>query len=249
MNTSYQDIIRSFVDKYGLSRGQVIAEIEKTFSSMLSQWHRQNAVAMFSDDQLVGLGYHENIGVVEQTLIELSTMRGWNTIKRILENNLSKAACLQKVAQYKRIEREIRWGKIISQTSDGGFYVEIEIENESPVFAVCPGNHVGIHERDDLMVGQRRAFNLRRVEPVFLKNTPRIKVAVDRVSKILVENLLRSQVEKRDVIIHCLARYVGLKSFVESSAFLPKEVILATSRELNEHIQVKVVKTARGCRN
>jgi hypothetical protein len=249
MNTSYQDIIRSFVDKYGLSRGQVIAEIEKTFSSMLSQWHRQNAVAMFSDDRLVALGYHENIGVVEQTLIELSTMRGWNTIKRILENNLSKAACLQKVAQYKRIEGEMRWGKIISQTSDGCFYVEIEIENESPVIAFCPANHVGVHERDELMVGQRRAFNLRRVEPIFLKNTPRIKVAVDRVSKILVEHLLLSQVEKRDVIIHCLSRYVGLKSFVESSAFLPKKAILAASRELNEHIQVKVIKTARGCRN
>lgn len=248
MNTSYQDIIRSFVDKYGLSRGQVIAEIEKTFSSMLSQWHRKNVVAMFSDDRLMALGYHENIGVVEQTLIELSTMRGWNTIKRILENNLSKAACLQVVARYKRIEREMRWGKIITQKSDGGFYVEIEIENERPVIAVCPGNHVGVHERDELMVGQRRAFHLRRVEPVFLKNTPRIKVSVDRVSKTLVENLLRSQVEKRDVIIHCLTRYVGHKSFVESSAFLPKKVILAVSRELNEHIQVRVVRTARDCR-
>jgi len=249
MNTSYQDIIRSFVDKYGLSRGQVVAEIEKTFSSMLSQWHRQNAVAMFSDDQLVALGYRENLGMVEQTLIELTTMRGWNTIKRILENNMSKAAFLQVVARYKLIEREMRWGKIISQTSDGGFYVEIEIENESPVIAFCPANYVGVHERDELMVGQRRAFHLRRVEPLFLKNTPCIKVDVDRVSKFLVEHLLRSQVEKRGVTIHCLARYVGRKSFVESSAFLPKKVILAASRELNEHIQVKVVRTARDCRN
>ena len=247
MNTTYQDIIRLFVDKYGLSRGQVIAEIEKTFSSMLSQWHRQNVVAMFSNDRLEALGYHETLGVVEQTPIELTTMRGWNTIKRILENNLSKAACLQKVARYKRIEREMRWGKIITKKTDGGFYVEIEIENEKPIFADCPLNYIGVHERNQLKVGQRRAFHLRRVEAVFFKDTPRVKVTVDRVSKTLVKNLIQSQVEKKDINIRCLIRYVGRKSFVESSAFLPKKAILATSRELNEHIQVKVVRTARGC--
>ncbi len=65
METAYQEIIRSFVDKYGLSRGQVIAEIEKTFSSMLSQWHHRDVVALFSDDQLQAVGYHERFGLME----------------------------------------------------------------------------------------------------------------------------------------------------------------------------------------
>ncbi len=81
MNTVYQDIIRSFVDKYGLSRGQVIAEIEKTFSSMLSQWHRKHVVAMFSDDRLQALGYHHDSAGILQVPVELTTMRGWNTIR------------------------------------------------------------------------------------------------------------------------------------------------------------------------
>jgi len=245
VNTTYQDIIRSFVDTYGLSRGQVISEIEKTFSSMLSQWHRSNVVAMFSDDRLVAFGYRDNLGMIEQSSIDLSSLRGWNTIRRILENNLGKAACLQEVALYKQKEHEMLWGKIVRGKSDGGFYVEIELEDEQPVIAICPGNRIGVHERDKLMVGQRRAFHVRRIEPVFVNAAPRVKIQVDRVSKNLVERLLHSQTEKKDVTILCLARYVGLKSFVESSAFLPRNVILSVSRELNEHIQVRVVRVKR----
>lgn len=249
METAYQDIILSFIDKYGLSRGQVIAEIEKTFSSMLSRWHGQSVIIMFSDDQLQAIGYHQKFGMMEQVPIGITTMRGWNSIRRILDKHLEKAACLQEVARYKRKEHQLQWGEIIKK-KDGSLYVEIEIETGTPVIAVCPGNHVGIHEREKLTVGQRRAFHLRRVEPVLLKNTARVMVGIDRVSKTLVEKLLQSQLENENkkAHIHCLARYVGHKSFVESTAFLPKKIILATSRELHEHIQVKVVKTAKDCR-
>lgn len=248
METDYQDIIRSFVDKYGLSRGQIIAEIEKTFSSMLSRWHQQDVVVMFTDDQLHALGYfYENNGVMKQIPIELTTMRGWNSIRRILDKNLEKAACLQEVARYKRKEHQLQWGEIIKK-KDGSMYVEIEIETGTPVIAVCPCNHVGIHEREKLTVGQRRAFHLRRVEPVLLKNTARVKVGIDRVSKTLVERLLLSQLKNKKITVRCQTRYVGHKSFVQSSAYLPKKIILATSRELHEHIQVKVVKTAKGYR-
>lgn len=148
---------------------------------------------------------------------------------------------MQEVACYKRKEREMRWGEIIRK-KDGFFFVEIEIESGRPILADCPLNHIGVHEQDKLMVGQRRAFHLRRVEAIFLKDTPRVKVTVDRVSKTLVKNLLQSYLENRRVKIRCLKRYVGHKSFVESSDFIPKKIILDASRELKEHIQVKVKK-------
>jgi hypothetical protein len=245
METSYQEIIRSFVDKYGLSRGQVIAEIEKTFSSMLTGWHGHEVVAMFSDNRLQAVGYYESNGMMTQIPIELTSMRGWNSIRRILDKNLERASCLQEVARYKRKERQLRWGEIIRKKKDGALYVEIEIETGTPVIAVCPGNHIGIHERERLMVGQRRAFHLRRVEPVLLKNTARVKVGVDRVSKTLVEKLLLSKMENK-VKIRCLNRYVGKKSFVQSNVFLPKQIIIETSQELHEHIQVRVVRDNRG---
>jgi len=225
-----------------------MAEIEKTFSTMLSKWHGQEIVVLFGDDQLMALGYHDAPGMVKQTPIELTTMRGWNTIKKLLDKNLAKAACLKEVASYKQKEREMRWGEIIKRQANGSFYVEIEIETGKPIIAVCSCNHIGIHEHDQLMVGQRRAFHLRRVDPVYLHDIPRVKVVVDRVSKALVETLLLDQLKDRKIKICCLSRYVGHKSFVESNIFLPKKAILAAARELNEHIQVKVVKTAKGCR-
>ena len=248
MNTQYNDILSSFVDKYGLTRGEVMAEIEKTFSSMLSRWHGQNIIVLFTEGKLKAIGYNDMNGMTSQIPIELTSMRGWNTIKRILDTNLGKAACLQEVAALKRQEREIRWGKIAKIQKDGALCVEIEIEDGKAIFADCPLNYIGLHERKRFHVGQRRAFHLRRVEPVFLKDTPRVKVIVDRVSKTLVEKLLQSHLQDSKVNIRCLNRYVGRKSFVESSAFLPKKAILATSRELNEHVQVKVVRTAPGCR-
>lgn len=248
MNTQHKEIVSSFVDRYGLTRGEVMVEIEKSFSSILSKWYGLETVVMFSEDQLIALAYHQSIGAVKQTPIDLSAMRGWNTIRRILESNLGKAACLKEVASFKRNEREMRWGEIIRKKADGSLHVEIEIESGIPIIATCQSNHIGLHERNRLLVGERRAFHLRRVDPVLLNNTPRVKVTVDRVSKTLVENLLQSQLPDRKAQISCSSRYVGHKSFVESNVFLSKKAILATSHELNEHIQVTVVKTAKGCR-
>jgi len=117
----------------------------------------------------------------------------------------------------------------------------VEIESGAPIIAECPGHHIGIHERQELMVGQRRAFHLRRVEPVLLKTRSRLRVGVDRVSKNLVEKLLQDNLANQKISIRCLNRYVGHKSFVESSAFLPKRTILAASCELHERIQVRFV--------
>ena len=48
------------------------------------------------------LGYHHALRVVRETSIDLTTMKGWNTINRILDNNLAKTAYLKEVASYLR---------------------------------------------------------------------------------------------------------------------------------------------------
>jgi hypothetical protein len=65
---------------------------------------------------------------------------------------------------------------------------------------------------------------------------------VDRVSKTLVETLLKEQLgySAEKMTIRCTKRYVGQKSFVVTSRRIPKPAIMAVTRELKEHMQVRV---------
>ena len=248
MQTQYNEIINSFVDKYGLSRGQVVAEIEKTFSTMLSRWYGTGTVVLFADDYLQALHYAKQSGIPLQNQLDFVSVRGWNTIQRVLDRNFTKIACLHEVTRYKRLEHELRGGEIIRKNTDG-FLVEIEIEKDLAIIAECPLNRVGVHERNTLAVGQRRAFHLRRVDSVKLRGITRVKVVVDRVSKNLVTALLREQLgTATEITLYCAKRYVGHKSFVQAGGFLPKQAILTVSRELWEHIQVTVGKIVVGKR-
>jgi len=90
----------------------------------------------------------------------------------------------------------------------------------------------------------KRAFHVRRVDPVVLGGIPRLKVMVDRVSKNLVEALLREQLggARENTTIHCTKRYVGQKSFVVTSRRIHKAAIVAVAEELGEPLQVKFIR-------
>lgn len=241
MTATFHQIIDAFVSKHGLTKGQVIAEIERTFSSMLSRWHRKNVVVVFNDGQLSALGYHDDSPGPAQTPIDLTTMRGWNTIKRILDRNLSTAACLDEVGKYKRKEQGIVMGEVISR-DENSLGVELDMEFGVSLYGTCPLRYLGKHERGQLHIGDRKFFHIRRVESVMLGDIPRTEITIDRVSKALVVKLIKQQLNPKlcKIKIRCVKRYVGHKSFIESSQYLPKKVITATSEELGEHIQVNV---------
>jgi len=154
---------------------------------------------------------------------------------------------LKQTAHYKPFERELLWGEITAIDAERNFYVETEVVPGERVTAICPLNRIGLHERHtrNFSLGRRRAFHLRRVEPVFLNGTPRLKVIVDRVSKTLVENLLRSHLgsEAERIRFRCVKRYVGHKSIVLTTKPLPKKAIIAVDRELKERVQVTIVKS------
>ncbi len=243
MEAAFHQIINAFVDKYGLSKGQVIAEIERTFSSMLSRWHRKNVVVVFADDQLSALGYHDDASGPIQMPIDLATLRGWNTIKRILDKNLSTAACLDEVSRFKRKEKGIVWGEIISRDEEN-LGIELGMEFGVSLYATCPLHYLGKHERMQLLQGDRKYFHIRRVESVMIGDIPRTQITVDRVSKTLVVKLIARQLSPKfqKTKIRCIKRYVGHKSFVQSSQYLPQKVILEAAEELGEHIQVNVTR-------
>ena len=240
-----QETISLFTRKYGLTRSEVIVEIEKVFSGILSRRYGCEVMAVLQHDlQLVVVAYNGVGGTVQQRVIELNNIRGWNTIRRHLEKSLLKASVLKETRQYKYYEQELRWGEIIAIDAERNYHVELEVIPGETVTAVCPLNRVGLHERSsgNFSIGEKRAFHVRRVDPVFLNGTPRLKVVVDRVSKTLVEELLKEQLgyDAENMAIMCTRRFVGQKSFVVTSRRIPKPAIIAVTRELNEHMQVRV---------
>ncbi|HHB76363.1 MAG TPA: hypothetical protein ENK84_07450 [Desulfobulbus sp.] len=212
-----QETISLFTEKYGLTRSEVTVEIEKVFSEIFSRRYGCMVMAVFQKDmQLEVVAYNEAGGIVQQRIIDLNNIRGWNTIKKHLEKSLLKASVLKQTREYKYYEKELRWGEIIAIDAERNYHVELEVIPGETMTAVCPLNRVGLHERScgNFSIGEKRAFHVRRVDPVFLNGTPRLKVVVDRVSKTLVEGLLKEQLgySAEKMIIRCTRRFVGQKS-------------------------------------
>jgi hypothetical protein len=182
-------------------------------------------------------------GITPQRFVDFHEISGANTLLKNLDFALAKAATIKQTKKYKFYEKELRWAEVLACRPGGDLLVEAEIIPGERIIAVCPLNRVGIHERtlQSFTVGERRAFHIRRIEPILVAGTPKMKIIVDRVSKTLVENLLREQLgpESEEINIYCMKRYVGHKSFVLTSRRLPKSAIVAVSEELHEPVQVR----------
>ncbi len=242
-----QKAIQQFASQYSLTRNEVLAEIEAVFSSILSQWYGLNTMVFFQKDlEMEVVLYIQINGTTVQRFVDFREIRGANTLLKNLNIALSKAAIIKQTKKYKFYERELRWAEVLACRPSGEILVEVEIVPGEVVIAVCPLNRVGVHERKRLQsfgIGQRHAFHIRSIAPVSVAGTPKMKIIVDRVSKTLVENLLREQLgaDSEEITIQCLKRYVGHKSFVLTSKRLPKSAIVAVSEELDERIQVRFV--------
>ena len=242
-----QSIIASLASRHGLSRAEVLHQIESAFSMLLSRWYRMEVMAFLREDlRLEAVAYSKEGGLMMQRVLDLPSMLSRARMTTYLEEYLATAAVIKQVRYYKSFERRLLWGEVVRNKNGDHLLVETEIVPDEPIIAVCPLNRIGIHERfgGRFQLGHRRAFHLRRIEPVVINGTPRTKVVLDRVSKTLTENLLRHHLgEAADRFqFRCIKRYVGHKSMVLTTRRLPREVILAVDRELQERIEVRIVK-------
>jgi hypothetical protein len=242
-----QSIIASLAARHGLSRAETLQEIESAFSIILSRRYRLEVMAVFREDlRLEAVAYSTVGGVILQRVVDLPAILSRNTLRKYLEEHLNMAAVCKLIRRYKSFEKNLLWGEVTGCDPEYNLYVETEIIFGERITAVCPLNRIGLHERygGHFGVGQLRAFHLRQVEPVSLNGTPRLKVVLDRVSKTLVETLLRDHLEfdSKQIKLRCIKRYVGHKSIVIATKHLPKKAIIAVDRELKERVEVQIVK-------
>ena len=68
-----QETISLFTGKYGLTRNEVIAEIENVFSEIFSTRYGCEVMAILQHDlQLEVVAYNEAGGIIQQRIIELN---------------------------------------------------------------------------------------------------------------------------------------------------------------------------------
>ena len=242
-----QSIIASLASRHGLSRAEVLAEIESAFSALLSRWYRREVQVHFRQDLgLEAVAYARVNGIVHQRVIELPALFGRSRLSDFLERRLETAGVCDQVQRYKPCEHNLLWGEIVGSDAEGNLRVATEILPGEPVLALCPLNSIGVHERcsSGFQLGQRRAFHLRRVEAMERNGIARVQVVLDRVAKTLVETLLREQLgtQAERIRCHCLKRYVGHRSLVVTDQRLPKAAILSVDRELRERVEVRIVR-------
>jgi hypothetical protein len=243
----FEDVLTAFVDQYGLSRAAVLEVIVNTLSQILSRWHQMEVMVLYSEGRLQAVGYSPYFGGHRDWDIDLRTMRGWNTIKRMLDQAMSRAVCVKDARAFKSREHELRWGEILKH-QDEGLLVEVMMDDGQALLAECPYARIGKHERhsEAFKRGAIRAFHLRRIDPILLNGTPRLRIILDRESKRLPQCLLRERLIAHSVRIlglHlvCEQRIVGMKTVIRVNRPIPRDPIIETACELSgERIQVKV---------
>ena len=242
-----QSIIASLASRHGLSRAEVLLEIESAFSTLLSRWCRREVLVHFRQDLcLEAVAYARVNGIVHQRVIDLPALLERSRLSDFLERRLETAGVCDQVRRYKPCEHNLLWGEIVGSDAEGNLRVAAEILPGEPVLALCPLNRIGVHERctGGFQLGKRRAFHLRRVEAVERNGIARVQVVLDRVAKTLVETLLREQLgtQADRIRCHCLKRYVGHRSLVVTDQRLPKAAILGVDHELRERVEVRILR-------
>ena len=170
-----ESIIASLATRHGLSKDEVLREIESAFSTLFSGWyHVEVLVHIRKDLRLEAVAYNKVDGLILQRTLDLPTFFSRDTITQHLEHHLAKAAACKLVRRYKSFEKHLLWGEIVGFDPEENLYVETEIIPGETITGICPLNRIGLHERysEQLHLWQRRAFHLRRVEPVVIERHP-----------------------------------------------------------------------------
>ena len=241
------DIFEELAQRHGLSNDEVVMVLESFLSEAFTKRHRWEIMVVVDRHLHVeAVAYEMEGGIMRQRRFDLSRFTSDKALEKRLSAYLERIALVKQSSRHKAFERTLIWGEIVSKGSDQSLRVETKIFPETPIIAVCPLNRVGVHERNGshLAPGSTRAFHLRRVEPVVFGTVPRLKITLDRVSKTLVENLLKSWLQDNGIkaVVRCLKRYVGHKSVVQADRRLPKEAVLFVDREVKERICVVIIR-------
>ena len=80
-----ESIIASLASRHGLSRAEVLVEVESVFSALLSRWYRREVLVHFRQDLgLEAVAYARVNGIVHQRIIDLPALLGRSRLSDFL---------------------------------------------------------------------------------------------------------------------------------------------------------------------
>lgn len=243
-----QATILALADRHSLSPQEIIEEFELTFTKFFARRHRREVMCFpLGGIKIETVTFSNRNGVPVQRILQLPAMFSRSDFRAYLEEHLATTSVIKQVRLFKTFEKRLLWGETIrNRSGNGDLHIETEIISGEPIIAVCPLKRIGVHERqaNHFGLGQRRAFHLRRVDPVSINGLPRTKVLLDRVSKTLTENLLLHHLGDAASRYRfcCLKRYVGHKSIILATRKIPRNAVIAVDRELKERMEIRIVK-------
>ncbi|MBV5317188.1 MAG: hypothetical protein JZU50_05235 [Desulfobulbaceae bacterium] len=88
-----ESIIASLAIRHGLSKDEVLREIESAFSTLFSGWHHVEVLVQIRKDlRLEAVAYNKVDGIILQKTLDFPTFFSRDTITQHLEYHLAKAA-------------------------------------------------------------------------------------------------------------------------------------------------------------
>lgn len=258
MQPQLQSILQTLQDKFALSEAEVLDCLEQTFAQVLT-YRYKNPVTVYFNETTGALdifSYVQVGGVAREYRIAPEKIRGLNTIHRHIERNLQRKVVEREYGFAKRLEGKLVWGEIVRFADDRTLHVQIDVNGLEPMLSFCELRYQPPHERKAYLLGDRRAFRVRRVEMTTQKESgeadgevagdtlmPMIRITLDRTSLNIVELLLRAKLAEvqpdRRVRIRCNKRIAGGRADVTVSDLIPRVVIKFVADELKERIFVQ----------
>jgi hypothetical protein len=238
------EIIAEFEEHYGLPRDWILDGIQTAFEQVLSELYRRPVGVFLEEESFEVRLYEDRGGVVEERVLPLARIRGWNTIRRRIEFQLRKLAVLRDFENLRPYEGTLVKGRIALVDVDGTLYVQTEIRMGEPITCLCERRCQPPRERKEgYMRGEQRFFRLSKVRGVILEGVPRLKVHLDRMSPELPVLLIQDEMRRRDawrgdIRVKGVKRIGGAFSLVAATERLPPYAIRRAAEELHERVRV-----------
>lgn len=233
------EIVKSLAEKYNLPMDQVVSAVDQVLCSKAFQRATSSDCGQVTSEGVIV--FRERgvslLGELKHPLARLLTEE--------LEKILTDAATAVELEQWQQLHKQVIHARIERITPDGDLEVQIERngafgEIVAAILGRCSRRNQSPRDRQMLRAGDSRFFYVQEVVARRREDSlASISIELSRVTLRLPEYLIRRELKDKKVSFKCVKRVVGRVSYVFSEGFIPKDVIKAAGKELDERISVE----------